>query len=185
MKKLLVATFVVATAIVANAAAWDWKTAKSGGTINGPDTGAALASGTAYLFLSTAAETVFTSWNEGTALSSIAGSLDNTTISAGKIAAKSETFENSADPLSVIFATTTNVGGTDYLYISTVASGDAVDVGKTTLQFKEATASAASSMLASGGYKGAGWYAQSVPEPTSGLLMLLGMAGLALRRRRA
>jgi hypothetical protein len=31
--------------------------------------------------------------------------------------------------------------------------------------------------------KGAGWYA--VPEPTSGLLMLLGMAGLALRRKRA
>ena len=30
---------------------------------------------------------------------------------------------------------------------------------------------------------GGGW--QSVPEPTSGLLMLLGMAGLALRRRRA
>ena len=30
---------------------------------------------------------------------------------------------------------------------------------------------------------GGNW--QSVPEPTSGLLMLLGMAGLALRRRRA
>lgn len=28
-------------------------------------------------------------------------------------------------------------------------------------------------------------YAAAVPEPTSGLLMLLGMAGLALRRRRA
>lgn len=30
-----------------------------------------------------------------------------------------------------------------------------------------------------------GWTAVAVPEPTSGLLMLLGMAGLALRRRRA
>ena len=37
-----------------------------------------------------------------------------------------------------------------------------------------------------GGYAGAGWYgAAAVPEPTSGLLMLLGMAGLALRRKRA
>lgn len=29
-----------------------------------------------------------------------------------------------------------------------------------------------------------GWQTTAVPEPTSGLLMLLGMAGLALRRRR-
>ena len=31
----------------------------------------------------------------------------------------------------------------------------------------------------------AGWQTTAVPEPTSGLLMLLGMAGLALRRRLA
>ena len=30
-----------------------------------------------------------------------------------------------------------------------------------------------------------GWQTTAVPEPTSGLLMLLGIAGLALRRRRA
>jgi len=34
-----------------------------------------------------------------------------------------------------------------------------------------------------GAFSSAGW--QSVPEPTSGLLLLIGMAGLALRRRRA
>ena len=35
-------------------------------------------------------------------------------------------------------------------------------------------------------FKGTGWYtASSIPEPTSGLLLLLGVAGLALRRRRA
>ena len=34
------------------------------------------------------------------------------------------------------------------------------------------------------GYAGGAWYT-AVPEPTSGLLMLLGMAGLALKRKRA
>ena len=38
---------------------------------------------------------------------------------------------------------------------------------------------------ASGNFSGATWQTASVPEPTSGLLMLLGVAGLALRRRRA
>ena len=39
---------------------------------------------------------------------------------------------------------------------------------------------------ASEGYAGAGWYtAAAAPEPTSGLLLLLGMAGLALRRKQA
>ena len=42
-----------------------------------------------------------------------------------------------------------------------------------------------SKFSASGDFSGASWQTASVPEPTSGLLMLLGVAGLALRRRRA
>lgn len=36
-----------------------------------------------------------------------------------------------------------------------------------------------------GFWQSSGWVGTPVPEPTSGLLMLLGVAGLALRRRRA
>ena len=42
-----------------------------------------------------------------------------------------------------------------------------------------------SKFSASGDFSGATWQTAAVPEPTSGLLMLLGVAGLALRRRRA
>ena len=36
------------------------------------------------------------------------------------------------------------------------------------------------------GYSGAGWYsAAAVPEPTSGILLLLGVAGIAIKRKRA
>ncbi len=47
------------------------------------------------------------------------------------------------------------------------------------------TASLAFGNQANASQAAGGWATVAVPEPTSGLLMLLGMAGLALRRRRA
>ena len=55
-----------------------------------------------------------------------------------------------------------------------VASGNAIATGSTSVAFGN---------MATYTQNASNWVA--VPEPTSGLLMLLGMAGLALRRRRA
>ena len=85
---------------------------------------------------------------------------------------------------------------------SIVASGESLDVyyvildtskdpneyyasSKATLVGREATGTAIQSGFVSVANSAVTWTAASVPEPTSGLLMLLGIAGLALKRRRA
>jgi len=71
--------------------------------------------------------------------------------------------------LYVDTATAATIDGVDAFVKAGFASGTYKDT--TGLQFSNL------------GTQQANWTA--VPEPTSGLLMLLGMAGLALRRRRA
>ena len=77
--------------------------------------------------------------------------------------------------------------GNDGVYISDYAAITESDVGYSEVVFGSQNAYSTAFKDATAGYTGAGWYSQAsaVPEPTSGLLMLLGMAGLALRRRRA
>ena len=191
MKKLMIALAAVAMGVAANAASYSWQ-ASSGRLFDGH--GSATANryaGTGYLFnvadVSQAALiAAFTS--EAGVATTLSSALATGTFSNGR-ASESDNFTGPNADFTAYFAVLgKDADGNDAIYISdtTVASYTAVGYGR--IEFGQQNAySSAGFNDASKGFSSAGWYssAAAVPEPTSGLLMLLGMAGLALRRRRA
>ena len=71
----------------------------------------------------------------------------------------------------------------DQVFITNDRAAIGPGVGKDLELYWDTTKASKAAALETG-YAGMGWYT-AVPEPTSGLLLLLGVAGLALRRRRA
>ena len=180
MKKLVIALAAVALAVSAQAASFNWKTSATG-KIYSAGTTTLLASGTAYLFDSAAVtqQAVLDAVLGGGALNSLA-TLSSASVSAGAIATTPAFDWGSAgDTLNAFMAI---VDGDNVFISATVAQ--AADASATkTFQFNAKAASQAAAMESTT-FTSAGWYT-AVPEPTSGLLMLVGLAGLALRRRRA
>ena len=183
MKTLIIAAAVVCTAVFAHAAAANWKaSAKDMYDGTGKTTDAALYSGTAYIFDAgvTSQAALFAIIEAGTSIGS---------STAGYVGSGS--FEDGAFG-GVTFANGEQSGGA-YTYYFVVVNGDNAYFSNEKEVTANATATAkaiafgsqsGSSALPASGFQGAGAWS-AVPEPTSGLLMLLGMAGLALRRRRA
>ena len=192
MKKLMIALAVVAMGVAANAASFTWK-ATSGRLFDGLGSETANRyAGTGYLFnagtVSQAAIlAAFTS--EGGVASTLTSALSSSAFSAGR-AAESAAFSGPDASFNAYFVVFGKDGsGNDAIYISDVAVADYQAVGDGSVIFgQQNTYSSAGFKDAASGYSAAGWYSAAsapVPEPTSGLLMLLGMAGLALRRKRA
>ena len=192
MKKLMIALAAVAVGVAANAASITWGTTK-GYLYNGTgDSSSKITSGTAYLVLSTYAQSDLVSLfasNDGNASTTLTALQGNAAyLGAGAIEENarisSGTGTTSAtDSITTYFV----VFNGDNMYISDTATSSydglaqAHDIAFTTSM---TSSSKAVPLDMKAGYAGAGWY-QSVPEPTSGLLLLLGVAGLALKRKRA
>lgn len=180
MKKIMIALASVALAVTVQAASVNW--------------GGAIANGDADTKMS-AGSTAWLIWS-ATEFTGVPASLDTTVGTAtngGKIVGTYEI--TAADILSYTFISTYDVAGAgvDGYYAILVADGSDLthasymDMGPISGTNAQSSATElvynitwdnASNYLSMNGYNTA-----VVPEPTSGLLMLLGLAGLALKRK--
>ena len=197
MKKLIVALGAVALAAGVQAATYNWSVTSSNAAFNGYEstagigkvwTGASATAGLNYYFIATA--TV----SQGDLLAALRA--DGSISDYSALASGATTASNVAKKT---FTADSSLVGSDgkmgayfvifnddesYVYIGATSSVVAdASGGQGDFSINLATTKVLRDNDGTTAYGSAGWYA--VPEPTSGLLMLLGMAGLALRRRRA
>lgn len=169
MKKLIVMLGAVAVAIGVQAASVDWRVAGTSST-----------SGYSVYLLADLAS----SYESASALAS--ASVASGTIAkngrdyyvSGTATSSAITADSMKEAYWVIVASGDSVAS--YNYVKADLSAYVYDADN-----QESSPGMFNSVSAANMLAGTSANFQSVPEPTSGLLMLLGMAGLALRRRRA
>ena len=178
MKKLICVLAIAATAITASASSVSWGLS-AGQSLDSTKVDA----GTAYLVYTTGT----LNWG---ALETMT-SFDASSLAAVGFTATVDTFSYSNSKLSntISITPTTQVGGSaigggqKQMYIVVIDNGGkdiAYTAAPTVVNVQNSTFPVGATKIAT-----AFTYAEAVPEPTSGLLLLLGVAGLALKRKRA
>ena len=192
MKKLIIASIAVAVGFMANAATVDWQVWVTGGTkvANAYDGYTAyLVNASAWDALTEITADTFTSsvvldsatFNAGSGKSSYTyKTLNSTDTPAGRPVSIGTLAEGSTIDVYYVLLNT-NTDPSTYYTISDTLTGRA----ETGEELFGSNTSIAQSTLSSASWTAVGGGSSPVPEPTSGLLLVLGMAGLALRRKRA
>ena len=178
MKKIMIAAFAAMLGIAANAAAVQWSLS---GVTDSPDT-AKAAGWVAYVMDASTFDTFAALAGDEVAAYAAANALYSgaTVNSRGAISVTVKNGNFSAnETVSSYMVLFNNAAAADATYYAYTAAGS------TTINAAGSDASINFGTLDAATASTGGWQATAVPEPTSGLLMLVGLAGLALRRRRA
>ena len=173
MKKIIIGVCAVMLGIAAQAATVNWS---ANAIQSSPDN--AVAAGWLVQIYSSDVVYSYDAANAGTITTWASGS----TVAAGTTfrASGSSTQDNGTTTAyyAVIYDATTIDGAKNYFVTSVKSGSISANGSDKSLSFGNMTSTSTTSA-----FYGNSW--QAVPEPTSGLLLMLGVAGLALKRKRA
>lgn len=185
MKKIMIAVVTMAAAIATQAASINWAT---GTKVLAPESTAQAASGTLSMYVwlvdattysDTSVDSLWTSYGSklSTATSSRTGGAGKSGVTVVTDGLSFSTTEATYYYALTLLTYDGNKDGTVEYYVANKAQSYVNTAGTGN------NISSLATVLGGSGTTAVSWTA--VPEPTSGLLMLLGMAGLALKRKRA